>query len=65
MNRVVPWTALVALVTLHAQAGRRGRLPFPVESMPRIHFMQQWFGVSDPVMQEALFDVSPYREFAR
>ncbi len=64
MNRVVPWTALVALVTPHAPAGRRGRPPFPVETMLRIHFMQQWFGLSDPAMEEALFDVPLYREFA-
>ncbi len=64
MNRVVPWGALVALVTPHAPAGRRGRPPFPVETMLRIHFMQQWFGLSDPAMEEALFDVPLYREFA-
>ena len=64
MNRVVPWAALVALVTPHAPAGRRGRPPFPVETMLRIHFMQQWFGLSDPAMEEALFDVPLYREFA-
>ena len=45
-------------------AGRRGRPPFPVETMLRIHFMQQWFGLSDPAMEEALFDVPLYREFA-
>ncbi len=64
MNRVVPWAALVALVTPHAPAGRRGRPPFPLETMLRIHFMQQWFGLSDPAMEEALFDVPLYREFA-
>ena len=64
MNRVVPWATLVALVTPHAPAGRRGRPPFPVETMLRIHFMQQWFGLSDPAMEEALFDVPLYREFA-
>ena len=64
MNRVVPWAALVALVIPHAPTGRRGRPPFPVETMLRIHFMQQWFGLSDPAMEEALFDVPLYREFA-
>ena len=64
MNRVVPWAALGGLVTPHAPAGRRGRPPFPVETMLRIHFMQQWFGLSDPAMEEALFDVPLYREFA-
>ena len=38
---------------VHAR-GKRGRPPFPVESMLRIHFMQQWFTLSDPAMEEAL-----------
>ncbi len=64
MNRVVPWADLVALVVPFAPEGRRGRPPFAVETMLRIHFMQQWFGLSDPAMEEALHDVPMYREFA-
>jgi IS5 family transposase len=65
MNRVVPWAALVELVVPYAPEGRRGRPPFALETMLRIHFMQQWFGLSDPAMEEALFDVPLYREFAQ
>ncbi|PQP04158.1 IS5/IS1182 family transposase, partial [Burkholderia cepacia] len=43
---------------------KRGRPPFAVEAMLRIHFLQQWFGLSDPAMEEALHDVPLYREFA-
>jgi IS5 family transposase len=64
MGRVVPWAELVALVTPFAPEGRRGRPPFAVETMLRLHFMQQWFGLSDPAMEEALHDVPLYREFA-
>ena len=64
MNRVVPWAALVALVAPHAPAGKRGRPPFAIESVLRIHFMQQWFTSSDPAMEEALHDVALFREFA-
>ena len=64
MNRVVPWSDLVALVRPFAPEGRRGRPPFAVETMLRLHFMQQWFGLSDPAMEEALHDVPLYREFA-
>ena len=64
MNRVVPWSDLVALVTPFAPEGRRGRPPFAVETMLRLHFMQQWFGLSDPALEEALHDVPLYREFA-
>jgi hypothetical protein len=42
MNRVVPWGELVALVFSHAPEGKRGRPPFPVEAMLRIHFMHVW-----------------------
>lgn len=65
MDRVVPWTALVTLVSPYAPEGRRGRPPFPVETMLRIHFMQQWFTLSDPAMEESLHDVPLFREFAR
>ncbi len=64
MERVVPWAALVELVAPNAPEGRRGRPPFPVETMLRIHFMQQWFTLSDPAMEEALHDVPLFREFA-
>ncbi|MCE2658543.1 MAG: IS5 family transposase [Rubrivivax sp.] len=64
MERVVPWAALVELVAPHAPEGKRGRPPFAVETMLRIHFMQQWFTLSDPAMEEALHDIALFREFA-
>lgn len=64
MEQVVPWANLVALVAPHLPEGRRGRPPFPAEAMLRIHFMQQWFNLSDPAMEDALHDVPLFREFA-
>jgi len=64
MNRVVPWSELQALVSPYAPAGKKGRRPFAIETMLRIHFMQQWFTLSDPAMEEALHDVPLFREFA-
>jgi IS5 family transposase len=64
MSLVVPWTELVALIEPHAPSGKTGRPPFAVATMLRIHFMQQWFGLSDPAMEEALHDVPLYCEFA-
>ncbi|UWD89095.1 IS5 family transposase [Ralstonia pseudosolanacearum] len=64
MHRVVPWADLVMLIAPYAPEGKRGRPPFAVETMLRIHFLQQWFGLSDPAMEEALHDVPLYREFA-
>jgi IS5 family transposase len=65
MNSVVPWAALVSLIEPHAPAGKTGRPPFAVLTLLRIHFMQQWFGLSDPAMEEALHDVPLYCEFAQ
>ena len=64
MDRVVPWKALVDLIKPYAPDGKRGRPPFAVETMLRIHFMQQWFTLSDPAMEEALHDIALFREFA-
>ena len=65
MNRVVPWAALVELIAPYYPEGKNGRPPFALETMLRIHFMQQWFTLSDPAMEEAFFDVPLYREFAQ
>lgn len=64
MERVVPWEALVCLITPYAPEGKRGRPPFAVETMLRVHFLQQWFTLSDPAMEEALHDIPLLREFA-
>jgi IS5 family transposase len=65
MNRVVPWSALVQIVEPHAPRSKTGRPPFAVETMLRVHYLQQWFGLSDPAMEEALHDVPLYREFTK
>jgi IS5 family transposase len=64
MECVVPWSALLALIEPHMPSGQRGRPPFPAEALLRIHFMQQWFTLSDPAMEEALHDVPMFRDFA-
>jgi transposase, IS5 family len=65
MDTVVPWAALVELIAPYYSEGRNGRPPFPLETMLRVHFMQQWFSLSDPAMEEAFFDTPLYREFAQ
>ncbi len=64
MDRVVPWSDLVAEIAPFMPEGKRGRPPFPVESLLRIYFMQQWFTLSDPAMEEALHDMPLFRDFA-
>ncbi len=65
MDLVIPWRELVGLITPHTPTGKTGRPPFDTEVMLRIHLLQQFFGHSDPAMEEALHDVPLYREFAR
>ena len=65
MERVVPWADLVDLIAPYYPEGKNGRPPFALETMLRVHFMQQWFSLSDPAMEEAFFDTPLYREFAQ
>lgn len=65
MERVVPWATLVGLIAPYYPEGKNGRPPFALETMLRVHFMQQWFTLSDPAMEEAFFDIPLYREFAK
>jgi IS5 family transposase len=53
-----------AIVQPHSPQAKTGRPAFAIETMLRIHYLQQWFGLSDPAMEEALHDVSLYRELA-
>jgi len=64
MDLVVPWTELLSLIAPHAPRAKTGRPPFELVTMLRIHFLQQWFGLSDLAMEEALFETALYREFA-
>ena len=66
MSLVVPCSELVALVSAHAptRSAKGGRPPFAAQTMLRIHFLQQWFNLSDPAMEEALYDTPMFREFA-
>ncbi|WP_282390290.1 transposase, partial [Pseudomonas sp. PS01296] len=41
------------------------RKPYPLETMLRIHLLQNWFSLSDPAMEEALYEITPMRQFAR
>ncbi len=63
MELVVPWAELVALVEPHYPKAGNGRRPVGLERMLRIYFLQQWFNLSDPAVEEALYDSPLMREF--
>ena len=65
MDQVVPWPALLKLIEPHyPKLGRPGRQPYPLETMLRVHFLHQWYALSDPGMEEALYDTPVMRRFA-
>ena len=63
MNAVIPWAALVAVIAPHYPKPKRGRPPMPLEAMLRIYFLQQWFDLSDPAAEDALYDIESMRRF--
>ena len=65
MDRVVPWVVLVQIVEPHSPRAKTGRPPLAVETMLRIHYLQQWFSLSDPAMEKALRDTPVFREFTK
>jgi len=65
MERAIPWAVFAELVEPHYPKAGNGRRPYPLEVMLRIHFMQQWFNLSDPAMEEALYDSTSIRRFAK
>ena len=63
MDQVIPWSRLMALIEPVYPKGKGGRPPYALETMLRIHFMQQWFALSDPAMEESLYDIQSILNF--
>src|SRR5260370_15757938 len=63
MERVVPWAELQALVAGYYPKGENGRPPVGLSIMLRVYFLQQWFNLSDPGAEEALYESPVLRRF--
>src|SRR5271167_2283999 len=63
MEQVVPWGELCALIEPHYPKVGNGRPPVGLERMLRLYFLQQWFNLSDPAVEEALYDSAVMRQF--
>ncbi len=63
MDAVIPWQRLLALIEPHYPKAGRGRQPLGLEKMLRIYFVQQWFNLSDPQAEDALYDSESIRRF--
>ena len=64
MNAVLPWQYLLKPILRKYPKPGNGRRPIPAETMLRIYFLQQWYGLSDPAMEDSLYDVESMRRFA-
>lgn len=65
MEQCVPWSAFEAIIEPHyPTSGRRGGQPIGLPEMLRIYLMQQWFNLSDPMMEDALYEIESMRRFA-
>ena len=63
MDEVIPWGRLEKRIEpFYRKTG--GRPPYPLRVMLRIHLMQHWYGLSDPAMEDALYEITSMRQFA-
>ena len=65
MDAVIPWPRLLRLIEPHYPKAGQGRQPLGLEKMLRIYFLQQWFNLSDPQAEDAIYDSESKRRFAR
>lgn len=65
MEEVIPWTKLLAVIEPFYPKGERGRPPVGLERMLRMYFLQQWYGLADEALEDALYDSQALRDFAR
>jgi IS5 family transposase len=65
MDAVIPWSTLLTLIEPHYPKAGNGRQPLGLEKMLRTYFLQQWFNLSDPQAEDALYDSEAMRRFAR
>jgi IS5 family transposase len=65
MDEVIPWQELLAVIEPHYPKGQRGRPPVGPERMLRVYFLQQWYGLADEALEDALYDSQALQQFAR
>ena len=65
MDAVIPWPQLLAVIEPFYPQGKRGRAPIGLERMLRVYFLQQWYGLADEALEDALYDSQALQSFAR
>ena len=64
MESLIPWNRLVVLIEPFYPKAGNGRRPFPLESMQRVHCLQQWYNLSDAATEDSLYEIASMRRFA-
>jgi IS5 family transposase len=65
MEEIIPWPSLLAVLEPYYPKGERGRPPVGLERMLRVYFLQQWYGLADEAIEDAIYDSQAMRGFAR
>ena len=65
METLLPWPQLLAVIEPFYPKGERGRPPLGLERMLRVYFLQQWYGLADEALEDALYDSQALQSFAR
>lgn len=64
MEQVVPWSRLMEVIEpYYPKSGKRGRPPIGLERMLRMYFVQQWYGLADEAVEDAVYDSQALRNF--
>lgn len=64
MDALIPWKQLERKLSKHYHNGRTGRPPYPLSTMLRVHCLQLFYNLSDPAMEDALYEIESMRRFA-
>ena len=65
MDNLLPWSQLLDVIDPFYPKAGNGRRPYPLETMFRIHCMQQWYSLGDEAMEDALYEITSMRQFAQ
>lgn len=65
MDNLLPWGLLLKPIRRRYPKSAKGRKAIQAEVMLRIYFMQQWYGLNDPAMEDSLYDIESMRRFAK
>ena len=64
MDHLIPWRQIERKIAKHYPKGGNGRRPYPMQAMLRVHFIQLFYNLSDPAMEDALYEIESMRRFA-